>query len=348
MHANNPQTRESTSSSAIAQGVRVALLARQGEAQDALREALRAVDAELVLAGDPRQLDPEALRRAAPQAVLVALDSVIETKLSGFDDVLFDDAVLAIYEEAELVLRRDAWENARWLRHLMAKLHRRDDVLPPRVTAPQDLMVETVEACIGSWMMPANGTADATDTIHVAELAEATKPAKPFAGVVLVLAGMGGPDALRQLLGALPSDFHQPVLIRQRLYGGHYDHLLRQLSRTSALPVQLAEQGGVALPGRAYLLPEGTIATADDGTLRFAQGDDDFTSVPPTGSTVLLLSGCETAQAEAAATWALGGASLVAQSPETCFDDAAARALLALGGDAAAPAALAWRLSAQA
>lgn len=337
MHANNPQSHESAS--AIAQGVRVALLARQGEAQDALRDALRAAGAELVLAGDPRQLDPEALRNAAPQAVLVALDSVIENRLSGFDDVLFDDSVLAIYEEAELVLRRDAWENARWLRHVMAKLHRRDDVLPPRAPASQDLTVETVEACIGSWMMPA------TDTV---EAADAVVAAKPFAGAVLVLAGMGGPDALRQLLGALPADFRRPVLIRQRLYGGRYDHLLRQLSRTSALPVQLAEQGAEALPCRAYLLPEGIVATLEAGALRFAHGDDDFTNVPAKGSTVLLLSGCETAQAEAAATWALGGASLVAQSPETCFDDAAARALLALGGDAAAPAALAWRLSAQA
>lgn len=338
MHANNPQTRESAPSSAIAQaGVRVALLARQGEAQDALRDALRAAGADLVLAGDPRQLDPAALRQAAPQAVLVALDSAIEAKLSGFDDVLFDDAVLAIYEEAELVLRRDAWENARWLRHVMAKLHRRDDVLPPRATAPQDLAVETVEACIGSWMAPATGMADAAEVV-----------VRPFPGAVLVLAGMGGPDALRQLLGALPADFRRSVLIRQRLYGGRYDHLLRQLSRTSALPVQLAEQGGEALPGRAYLLPEGIVATLDAGALRFVHGDDDFAGVPAAGSAVLLLSGCETAQAEAAAVWALGGASLVAQSPETCFDDAAALALLALGGDAAAPAALAWRLSAQA
>lgn len=347
MHANNPQAPESASLSAIVQGVRVALLARPGEAHDALRDALREAGAELVLAGDPRQLDPEALRRAEPRAVLVALDPVIEARLSGFDDVLFDDAVLAIYEEAELVLRRDAWENARWLRHVMAKLHRRDDVLPPRAAASQDLAVETVEACIGSWMVPATDVAD-TDTIHVANVVDETPPVKPFAGAVLVLAGMGGPDALRQLLGALPADFHRPVLIRQRLYGGRYDHLLRQLSRVSALPVQLAEQGVQALPGRAYLMPEGTIATAGAGELHFVPGDDDFTGVPTAGSTVLLLSGCDTAQAQAAAVWALGGATLVAQSPETCFDDAAARALLALGGDAAAPAALAWRLSAQA
>lgn len=338
MHANSPQSGES----AYAQGLRVALLARPGEAHDALRDGLRAAGAELVLDGDPRQLDPEALRQAAPQAVLVALDPAVEARLSCFDDVLFDDAVLTIYEEAELVAHRDEWENARWLRHVMAKLQHCDDVLPPRPTASLELTVETVEACIGSWMVPA------TDTIVVADMVDTTRATKPFAGAVLVLAGMGGPDALRQLLGALPADFHRPVLVRQRLYGGRYDHLLRQLSRTSALPVQLAEQGGEALPGRAYLLPEGIVATVEAGAMRFVSGNDDFTGVPAAGSTVLLLSGCETAQGEAAAVWALGGASLVAQSPETCFDDAAARALLALGGDAAAPAALAWRLSAQA
>lgn len=317
-----------------AHGVRVALLAREGIARDALRVRLHAVGVELALEADPERIDCGTLRAAAPEAVLVVLDAHVEAQLPRFNEVLLDDAVLALYEDAESVAQRDEWENARWLRHVVAKLNRHGDVLPPRPAAPRrDLAVETVEACIGS-RMPAAAEVPA---------AEANPP-----GAALVLAGMGGPDALRQLLSALPATFGQPLLIRQRLYGGHYDHLLRQLARVSALPVHLAQAGETASPGRVYLLPEDTVAAAEGGVLRFIQGGDDLAGLPAAGSTVLLLSGCDAARAEAAEAWAQGGARLVAQSPETCFDDTAARALLAHGGDAATPAAMARRLCAQA
>ena len=59
-------------------------------------------------------------------------------------------------------------------------------------------------------------------------------------GAVLILSGLGGPDAVRQLLGALPPGFTRPVLVRQHLDGGRYDRLVTQLQRATALPVELA------------------------------------------------------------------------------------------------------------
>ena len=147
----------------------------------------------------------------------------------------------------------------------------------------------------------------------------------------------------------MPPGFDRPLLIHQRLYGGRYAHLLRQLARVSALPVQLAARGEEVRSGQVYLLPEDTVVRLDAGALRFTNGKDDFAGLPVAGSSVVLLSGCDTVLAAAATAWArAGGADLLAQSPETCFDDAAARALLALGGDAAPPSALAQHLCAQA
>lgn len=332
MHANNLQARESEPVAASAQGLRVALLARNGIARNALREDLQAAGTQLVLEGDLQHLDPSLLRHSAPEAVLVALDGQSETLLPRFDDVLLDSTVLTIYEEAELVASRDAWERSRWIRHLSAKLHRHGDVLPPRPFASQS---EPVAATL-------DGQAE-TGLAEIPDVAGATPNA------VLVLAGMGGPDALRQLLAALPPAFDRPLLIRQRLYGGRYDHLLRQLTRVSALPVQLAQAGDTAQPGHAYLLPEGVIATVAGSMLRFDAGDtDDFALLPAAGNAALLLSGCETGLAQAAAQWAQGGAWLAAQSPDTCFDGAAAHALIAAGGEVAAPAELAQRLLARA
>src|SRR5690606_10113981 len=71
-------------------------------------------------------------------------------------------------------------------------------------------------------------------------------------GAVLVLAGLGGPDAVRQLVAALPADFPRPVLIQQRLDGGRHDKLVAQMQRASDLPVRLAAAGEFAHAGIIY------------------------------------------------------------------------------------------------
>ena len=45
--------------------------------------------------------------------------------------MLGDRAIEVIFDEADLAARREGWDAARWVRHLAAKLHRHDDVLPP-------------------------------------------------------------------------------------------------------------------------------------------------------------------------------------------------------------------------
>ncbi|KFA21658.1 chemotaxis protein, partial [Xanthomonas vasicola pv. musacearum NCPPB 4384] len=62
-------------------------------------------------------------------------------------------------------------------------------------------------------------------------------------GAVLVMAGIGGPDAIRRLLSALPPEFPRAVLVRMTLDGGKYGNLVRQMGRVSALPVELGEAG---------------------------------------------------------------------------------------------------------
>ena len=110
---------------------RVALLARPGEACERLRAALREAGGDVVIEADPSVIDPEALRIAAVETVLVALDPAVEDALEKFDDVLADRAIEVIFDEADLAARREGWDAARWVRHLSAKLHRHDDVLPP-------------------------------------------------------------------------------------------------------------------------------------------------------------------------------------------------------------------------
>ena len=115
----------------VSEAKRVALLARPGEARERLRVALHEAGAEIVLEDDPNALDADALGHSAPQVVLVALEPAIEDSLERFDSVLHDPAVAVIFDEADLAARRQGWEAQRWARHLAAKLHGHQDVLPP-------------------------------------------------------------------------------------------------------------------------------------------------------------------------------------------------------------------------
>src|SRR3546814_12592785 len=74
----------------------------------------------------------------------------------------------------------------------------------------------------------------------------------PRRGAVLVEGGLGGPDAVRQLLAAIPEGFPRPVLVRLQLDGGRYDRLVKQMGRAALLPVALAEAGQSAEAGNVY------------------------------------------------------------------------------------------------
>jgi chemosensory pili system protein ChpB (putative protein-glutamate methylesterase) len=167
-------------------------------------------------------------------------------------------------------------------------------------------------------------------------------------GAVLVFAGIGGPDAVRKLLGELPIDFPRPVLIHLRLDGGRYDNLVRQMARVAPMPVELAEAGKGAEAGHIYVLPGDVTLAVNDGVVSFRGGDsvrDAIAQLPPKDSSVLLLSGSETLYVEPAMALARQGALVAGQSPDGCYDPAASNALAALGGDIGTPTQLAQRLT---
>lgn len=165
-------------------------------------------------------------------------------------------------------------------------------------------------------------------------------------GAVLVMAGIGGPDAVRQLLGALPEDFPRPVLVQQRLDGGRYDKLVAQMQRATAMLVKLAEPGLPAIAGVIYILPAGICIKVSDAGITFIDGGDDvLAALPSADSAMLMLSGSDPALVDAVMTHSWAGALVIGQAPDGCYDAAAPNALLARGGGSGQPAELAERLS---
>jgi chemosensory pili system protein ChpB (putative protein-glutamate methylesterase) len=394
--------------------MRVALLARPGTACDRLQAALQEAGAEIVHIADPTQTDATGVTAAGAQAVLVALEPSVEEALDRFDAVLSDPAMIVIFDEAELAAQREGWDAARWVRHLAAKLHRHDDVLPPgsefeaqdielqpgrlslyqRPEGDGDLSGIAGEARTLADSVPRDQIDFAAPMVDHEPPAEPTLPMDALSlealdigepaddsqardrfqrdlddlqlriasmelvdapraggntsggGAVVVLAGIGGPDAVRQLLAGLPEAFPRPVLIQQRLDGARHDKLVRQMQRATAMPVQLAEAGQPLQRGHVYVLPTELGVVAGDDGLRFGgDGSALFAQIPADDSAVILLSGSDPGMVDAAMTHAAHGALVAGQSPDGCYDPAAAQALVARGAEAGAPAELARKLA---
>lgn len=422
----------------------VALLARPGAARERLREALSHADVQLVLEDDPNTLEARVLQEARPQFVVIALEAAIEDALERLEAVLSAPGLTLVFDEAELAARRDGWEAQRWGRHLAAKLHGHQQVLPPGAEeepslqlepghpapppAPQEEALQPHLDQALSWAdeVPADSLYSPPAQLHepialelalaalqpvvpepleppalpsLAETAPAASPLPPVsfdhtawslvedvadapaavshhaavevplpsfdtghlslvdldaaapvgarAGSLLVLAGIGGPDALRRLLGALPSSLGVPVLVHMRLDGGRYGNLVKQMARVSPLPVQLAEAGQRATPGEVHVLADDIgVQAASDG-LHFvsdAQGIS-IAALPADHTALVLLSGADLAHVGPALDLAAAGAWVAGQVGEGCYDPAAATAVVAAGMVAGEPQELAQAIA---
>lgn len=182
-----------------------------------------------------------------------------------------------------------------------------------------------------------------TARLSLVEL-DAERPADgAAAGAVLVLAGIGGPDALRRLLAALPDGLATPVLVHMRLDGGRYGNLVKQMARVSALPVLLAEAELPVQAGNAYILPDDVGLAVRNQGLYFtadAQGVQ-VGALPAAHSAVVLLSGADASLVDAVLGLAADGAWVAGQVGEGCYDPTAANAVVAAGMDAGEPPQLA-------
>ena len=186
-------------------------------------------------------------------------------------------------------------------------------------------------------------------SIHAVTAGSTTSTGSVVRGAALLFAGIGGPDAVRKVLADLPSDLSRPVLVQLRLDGGRYDNLVKQMERVSTLPVLLAKAGETAHGAHVYVLPNDVAVKVVEGVIHFGEGalqpETLIASLPAAESAVLLLSGSDPAQVEAAVALAAQGGFVAGQSPQGCYDPAASKALAARGGMVATPGELATHLA---
>jgi chemotaxis response regulator CheB len=168
-------------------------------------------------------------------------------------------------------------------------------------------------------------------------------------GALLIVAGMGGPDAVRQMLMNLPGTLRVPVLLYQHLEVGKHERLVDQLAKISKLGVYLAMVGETAQPGKVAVLPAGMAVKAKGDALVFALGSLETLvyTLPAAHSVLAVLSGADVSIVAATHAMVTGGGKAFVQSPDTCFDAAAAQAIASNGAPTMAAAQIAERVRAR-
>lgn len=139
-----------------------------------------------------------------------------------------------------------------------------DLVQKPTALATDELLgirqqlVDKVKAAVGA---PVGNFVPARPVVPVAAaplLAAGTAAPNAFSTDVVVIGiSTGGPQALRQLIPALPADFPVPIAMVLHMPVGYTALFAEKLDEVSAIDVAEARQGDVLRPGLALLAPAG-------------------------------------------------------------------------------------------
>jgi chemotaxis response regulator CheB len=200
-------------------------------------------------------------------------------------------------------------------------------------------------------LMVAMGLVDAPAAAVATATAVTAPDASPLGHVFVLGASIGGPDAVRTFLSALPADLPAVFLLVQHLESGYFERLAQQLQKASALPVRIASAEAPAKQGEVLVIPAAEhIVMEVDGTLlasahqtppRYTPSIDmvlqDVADRFGRNATAIIFSGMAGDAVEGAAYLTTKGGDVWAQDPQSCVvssmvDGARARGVVEFTG----------------
>ena len=149
--------------------VAVALLYETQELGRHLRDALTSLGTPIVYEAAPANLDLAALQSSGARVVIVNLDSDADADLDEVYGLLEDDRYSVVFNDAQASSSLSGWDQARWARHLAAKILGDVDIDPPRPEGAEAIPVPVLAKADGARV---NEAADADD-IEIASEPEA-------------------------------------------------------------------------------------------------------------------------------------------------------------------------------
>lgn len=126
----------------------VALLFEDAEQSAHLREALNELGARIVHEGPATELDAAVLSGSGAQVVVINLDAAVEEHIDRIYDTVDLDRQRVVFNDAEASQGLSGWDQARWARHLAAKLMDQFDIDPPRPADARPVEVADVPAAV--------------------------------------------------------------------------------------------------------------------------------------------------------------------------------------------------------
>ncbi len=119
-------------SETVAAAPAVALLFEDAALGARLRQALQDRGAQIVLEDSATHTTPAAVAGCGAEVVVISLEPATEDAIEGFYDALDLARQRLVFNDAEASRRLSGWDQARWARHLAAKILGSADVDPPR------------------------------------------------------------------------------------------------------------------------------------------------------------------------------------------------------------------------
>jgi two-component system, chemotaxis family, protein-glutamate methylesterase/glutaminase len=107
-----------------------------------------------------------------------------------------------------------------------------------------------------------------------------TNRRQPQRDIVVVGASAGGVEALRRVVGGLPSDLYASIFVVLHMPGNARSMLAHILSRAGPLPATAAEDGQEPVPGRIYVAPPNRHLLLERGRIRVLVGPAENGSRP--------------------------------------------------------------------
>jgi two-component system chemotaxis response regulator CheB/chemosensory pili system protein ChpB (putative protein-glutamate methylesterase) len=112
--------------------VAVALVCETQDLGRHLRDALASLGTPIVYESAPANLDLVALENSGARVVVVNLDPEVEAHLDDVHGLLEDERYSVVFNDAQASSGLSGWDQARWARHLAAKILGDFDIDPPR------------------------------------------------------------------------------------------------------------------------------------------------------------------------------------------------------------------------
>lgn len=214
-------------------GLQVLLVAEEGGQRDRLRDLLRRHDMEPVCETCLSDLEKCGLGKREIDVILI--DLIEEPDVLNLENLIESAPAPILFSESSMATGRS------WGEKLVHKL---------KTLAGRDLAEESAE--------PAQATVEPGMSRPALKVVSETSADTQGAASLCVLgASIGGPEALKKFLAALPAELPMAFLLAQHIGPGFDHRLATQLDRVTGLCVRMAIHGDTPRPGEVLVVPTG-------------------------------------------------------------------------------------------